>query len=148
MKYPLLFIATTIWIFSCTEKDDCKELVIPTIHFESDYGCPDTRHSLIINLTDECIIIRSKESYDSQVSGSCHPEIDFTLYDLVIGKQSSGNNNASISYDFRKACPEQELILTVDLIQGLLTVPDNVVYHALIPKLGDEETLNIEINVK
>jgi hypothetical protein len=117
-------------------------------HFESDYGCADTRHTLIINLTNNCTIIRSKETYDSQVSGICHPDIDFTLYDLVIGKQSSGNNNDTITYDLRRTCPDNKLTLIVDIIQGLVTIPDNVVYHALIPKLGDEESLNIQVNLK
>lgn len=148
MKYKILFIAFLICLLSCNKKDDCKEQQIALKHFESDYGCADTRHTLNINLNNNCIIIRSKEAYDSQVSGSCHPEIDFALFDLVIGRQTSGNNNASITYDLRKTCPENELSLTVDLIQGLETIPDNVVYHALIPKLGDEESLNIKISVR
>jgi len=148
MKYKILFSAFLICLLSCNKKDDCKEQPIALKHFESDYGCADTRHTLSVNLNNNATIIRSKEAYDSQVSGSCHPEIDFALFDLVIGRQSSGNNNASITYDLRRTCPDKELTLTVDLIQGMATVPDNVVYHALIPKLGDEESLNIKITVR
>ncbi len=148
MKYKILFSAFLICLLSCNKKDDCKEQQIALKHFESDYGCADTRHTLNINLNNNSIIIRSKEAYDSQVSGSCHPEIDFGLFDLVIGRQSSGNINGSITYDLRKTCPKNELTLTIDVIQGLATTPDNVVYHALIPKLGDEESLNIKINVR
>jgi hypothetical protein len=148
MKYNILLSAFLICLLSCNKKDDCKEQSIAIKHFESDYGCADTRHALTVNLNNSATIIRSKAEYDSQVSGSCHPEIDFSLFDLVIGQQSSGNSNASITYDLRRTCPEKELTLTVDIIQGLLTVPDNVVYHALIPKLGDEESLNIKIIVR
>jgi hypothetical protein len=148
MKNSVLILTVLLSILSCTKKDDCKEQLMTLKHFESDYGCADTRHSLIINLTDECTIIRSKEAYDSQVTGDCHPEIDFTLFDLVIGKQSSGNNNDTITYDLRTTCPDNELTLTVDIIQGLLTVPDSVVYHALIPKMGDGESLNVQISIK
>jgi hypothetical protein len=148
MKYSILIISAIICILSCSKKDTCKEQLMTMKHFENDYGCADTRHSLIINLTNVGTIIRSKDAYDSQVSGDCHPQIDFTLFDLVIGKQSSGNNNDTIIYDLRKTCPNNKLTLTVNIIQGLLTVPDNVVYHALIPKLGDQESLNIQVIVK
>ena len=148
MKNIILIKAFLICILSCSKKDACKEELLALKHFESDYGCDDTRHTLIIDLINDFTIIKSKEIYDIKVTGSCHPEIDFSLYDLIIGKQSSGNLNATISYDFRRACPENVLTLTVDLFQSLLTQPDNVVYHALIPKLGAKETLSVKINVK
>lgn len=67
---------------------------------------------------------------------------------LLIGKQSSGNENDTIKYDLRRVCPDHKLMLTIDIIQSVATRPDNVVYHALIPKLGDEETLNVTINLQ
>lgn len=30
----------------------------------------------------------------------------------------------------------------------MTTVAPNLTYHALIPKLGDEETIQVEINIK
>lgn len=91
-----------------------------------------------IDITNTYTIIRSKETYDAIVTGDCHPPIDFSIYDLVIGKQSSGNENDTIKYDLRRTCPDNELTLNVDIIKSLMTRPDNVVYHAVIPKLGDE----------
>ena len=148
MKRTIIISVFLACILSCSKKDDCKEELLTSKHFESDYGCDNTKHTLIIDLTNDFTIIRSKEIYDSKVSGTCHPEIDFSLYDLIIGKQTSPNLNASILYDFRRVCPKNELTLTVDIIQSPATQPDNVVYHALIPKLGDEETLNIKINLR
>jgi hypothetical protein len=146
-KTTLIFIAI-VSILSFCKKNECKDSQIATKHFETDYGCQNTKHSLIIDLTDSATIISSKVDYDAKVSGGCHPEIDFSIYDLVIGKQKSGNLNDTILYDFKRTCPDKELTLTVDIIQSALTVPDNVVYHAIIPKLGDKETLNIKINVR
>jgi hypothetical protein len=102
----------------------------------------------VVDLENSGNLIRSKEAYDSEVTGPCHPDIDFTKFDMIIGKQSSDNVNDTILYDYRSACPDNELTLTVDIIQSDVTGPDNVVYHAIIPKLGDEETLYIIVNVK
>jgi len=132
---------------SC-KKDHCNEILIVTKHFESEYSCENTKHSLEIDLNNDCTIIRNKSDYDSKVTGACHPDIDFSQYDFVIGKQSFGNSNDTILYDCRYKCPGNELTLTVDIVQTTNTVPDNVVYHALIPKIGDGETLNIIVNVK
>lgn len=146
-KTTLIFIVIVSTLSFC-KKDECKDSQIATKHFETDYGCQNTKHSLIIDLTNTAAIIRSKEDYDAKVSGGCHPEIDFSINDLVIGKQESGNFNDTILYDLKRTCPDKELTLTVDIIQSALTAPDNVVYHAIIPKLGDEETLDLKINVR
>jgi len=145
-----LIINTLILIFflSACKKDNCTETILTVKHFESEYGCTNTKHTLMIDLNNTCTLIQSKEDYDSKVTGTCHPDIDFTLYDLVIGKQSSGNLNDTILYDLRHKCPEDELTLTIDIIQKALTQPDNVVYHAMIPKLGSGESLKINVNVK
>ena len=148
MKYSLISTIILISILTSCKKNDCTEKILPVKHLESDYGCENTKHSLVVDLQNNGKIIRSKEAYDSEISGPCHPDIDFSKYDLVIGKQSSGNWNDTIFYDYRAICPNNEPTLTVDIIQSLLTIPDNVVYHAIIPKLGDEETLHIIVNVK
>jgi len=79
------------------------------------------------------------------VTGNCHPDIDFSLYDLVIGKLSISNTNDTIKYELRRTCPGSKLTLAVDLIQLAVTQPSTIVYHSIIPKLGNEETLNIQL---
>ena len=148
MKKTILISAILIFFLSCSKKDNCNEEQLLTKHFEMEYGCPDTKFTLQINLTNDAKIIRSTEEYDAQVSGSCHPAVDFSAYDLVIGRQSTGNYNDTILYDLKRTCPDKELLLTVDVIQSDLTMPSTVTYHALIPKLGDEEKLNVMVNVK
>ena len=148
MKNTILLSTLLICIMSCTKKDDCKEEIISIKNFETDYGCVNTRFNLNVNLNNECTVIRSKEDYDNQVSGTCHPEIDFSKYDLVIGKQSTGNFNDTVLFDLRRICPDKELTLTIDVIQLDITQPSTIVYHTLIPKLVDNETLNIFIKLE
>lgn len=141
MKNIILVLALLIVSMACNQIKDCEEIQLTTHHFD----CEMTWNS--IDIQNDFIIIRSKETYDTKVTGDCHPTIDFSLYDLVIGKQSSGNENDTIKYDLRRTCPDNDLILTVDIFQSAATRPDNVVYHALIPKLRDEETITVKINV-
>ncbi len=148
MRRKFLIGLLLISLFACNKKDDCTDEVLTANHFETEYGCDNTRFALQVDLDNDVTIIRSKESYDTEVTGICHPDIDFTLYDLVIGKQSTANFNDTILYDFRKSCPLKELTLTVEIVQSDLTQPSTVAYHAIIPKLGDEETLNVIVNVK
>ena len=49
---------------------------------------------------------------------------------------------------FRRTCPDKKLTFTIDVVQLDITQPSTIVYHTLIPKLGDEEALNIVINIK
>lgn len=148
MKYSPIFTIILLSILISCKKNDCDEKILIAKHLENDYGCVNTKYSLVVDLQNNGKIIRSKEAYDNEVSGPCHPDIDFSKYDLVIGKQSSGNENDTIIYDYRTACPNNEPTLTVDIIQSDATRPDNVAYHAIIPKLGDEETLHLIVNVK
>jgi hypothetical protein len=148
MKYSFIFTIILLSVLSSCKKNDCTEEILSAKHLESDYGCENTKYNLVIDLQNNAKLIRSKEAYDTEVTGPCHPDIDFSKYDLVIGKQSSGNENDTILYDYRSTCPDNQPTLTVDIIQSLTTRPDNVVYHAIIPKLGDEETLSIIVNLK
>jgi len=142
MKDVILILILLFVSIACNDIKDCEEIQLTTHHFD----CEMTWNS--IDIQNDYIIIRSKETYDTKVAGNCHPTIDFSHYDLVIGKQSSGNEIDTIKYDLRRTCPDNELLLTVDIIQSDATRPDNVVFYALIPKLGDEENLKVKINVK
>ncbi|HET6556038.1 MAG TPA: hypothetical protein VFG54_01915 [Prolixibacteraceae bacterium] len=104
-------------------------------------------YSIQVDRNNDYVIIRSREIYDARVTGDCHPVVDFSRYDLLIGRQSSGNEIDTILYDLGRTCPDDELTLSVDIIQSAAARPDNVVYHALIPKLGDEETIRVKINL-
>lgn len=143
MKRLSLFFILTLLAFSC-KNNDCEDKVL-TLH---QLACENSKHNLDIGLDNNFTVIRSKEAYDHQVTGNCHPEIDFNLYDLVIGKQSLSTENDTITYNLKRQCSDNKLKLTIDMLQTDAAKPDIVVYHALIPKLGDEEGLSLEINVK
>jgi hypothetical protein len=147
MKYLIVTLALFVSLSSC-KKNDCKEELRSTKHFESEFGCVNTKHDLLVDLTNNVMVIRSKDDYDSKVGGTCHPDIDFALYDLIIGKQATGYQNDTILYDYRIACPENQLTLTVNIVQSNLNTADEVVFHAMIPKLGDEEPLYISVIIK
>jgi hypothetical protein len=146
MKYFIILIISLPCILSSCHV--CRESVIPVKHFETDYGCPDTKHTLEIDLTDQCTLIQTRADYDNQVSGTCHPDIDFDTYYLVIGKQSTANEVDTIYYDYGISCPENDLTLTVEIIQDAVAVKDTVVYHALIPKQENSGTIVINVKVK
>ena len=80
----LLFVV--LLLASCEKDEACKAYPLAVTSLEAQYGCSDTRRSLDIELVENYTIIRSQAAFDSQVSGNCKPQIDFTSYDLVIGK--------------------------------------------------------------
>jgi hypothetical protein len=147
MKHTIITISV-FFLVVLSGCDKCKEKTMSAKQFENEFGCVDTKHDLTVDLTDECIIIRSDEEFNSKVTGTCHPDIDFALYDLVIGKQSTANEVDTILYEYGTVCPDDELTLAVDIVQSLITTPDNVVYHALVPKLGDEQGVFINVTVR
>jgi len=144
MKNIYLILISLMIISSCNDKDDCKDIQLAIEQID----CIESRYTLQIDLNNDYTLIRSKEAYDNKVSGACHPAIDFSKYDLVIGKKSSGRENDTIKYNLRRTCLDKKMILTIDVIQSDATRPDNVVYNALIPKLGGKETLVVKVNLQ
>jgi hypothetical protein len=143
MRSSVLIFMVFMFLFSCDKKDDCKAGAIAIMNFESDFGCLNTKYTLQLNLNDDIAIVKTKESYDNIVSGICHPEIDFSLYDLLIGILPLSNSNDTIEYYLSRTCPGVKLNLSVKLIQLSDNKPSTIVYHAIIPKLRDYESLNI-----
>jgi hypothetical protein len=141
MRAHIILMVVLMSPSSCFRKEDCQDILLNVEHL----GCENPKYSINIDLSNNYTYIRSKEEYDTLVTGSCHPEIDFSKYDLIIGKQTSANENDTIYYDLRKPCPEKKLTLNIEIVQSAVTRPDNVTYHALIPKLGDEETIFVNI---
>jgi hypothetical protein len=136
-----LFLALAIT--SC--KKECKEEFYDIESLENLYGCTNTRYDIEIDVSDNAVIISSQSSFDSMVEGPCQPTIDFGKYDLIIGKKSTLSQVDTIYYEYKRDCPDQDLVLSIEIIQIPDTPVDNVVFHALIPKLGDEETLFLNV---
>ncbi|MCB2408143.1 hypothetical protein [Hymenobacter lucidus] len=130
------------------EMEPCTSTPLPVKSLEGEYGCQDTRRNLTINLSETHTVIRSQVEFDQLVSGPCHPLIDFTTYDLVIGKKGLSSGNAGINYTFRRDCVTSKPMLHVEFRQGLTTEAPNITYHALVPKLNPGEQIGVEIDVK
>jgi len=145
----LIIITISIFLFSCEfdEDKDCLANTLDTHSLEEIYNCADTRHNTQIDLSDNYIIIRSQSQFNNLVTGDCLPQINFSTYDLVIGKKGLTSGNETINYNYYYDCSLGNLVLEVEFIQNIASVAPNLTYHALIPKLGDEETVAVEISV-
>lgn len=91
----------------------------------------------------EHTIIQTQAQFEQLVtSAKCFKEIDFSKYDLVIGKEGLSSNLAETRYQLSQSCDANQL--TVTLKQGLLTIAPTVVYHLLIPKMNIAPQVTIE----
>jgi hypothetical protein len=142
-----LALSVLLGLMSCDKKNECisTELIVKSL--ETEYGCADTRYGLQIDLSETYTIIRTQQDFENKVSGNCIPKIDFSSYDLVIGKKGLTSGNASIDYNLTKDC-KNILKLQVTFNQSVTQNAPIVTYHALIPKLGDEETVTVEFVYK
>jgi len=146
MKYRILFISILlIGIFSCNNDDDCTDTILNTTSLEFEYGCTNTEYQMDIELSENFMIIKNQLDFAEFVTGSCQPTIDFAVYDLIIGKKGLTNGNTSIDYELIENCETGNENLIVTFNQNETTEAPNLTYHALIPKLGDEQELNVEI---
>jgi len=145
-NFSIFLVIAIFFIIGCG-KDEFDSL-IKTESLENLYGCPDTRYGLECSLDNDYKIIRSQQSFLDFTTGTCRPEVDFQSYDLVVGKKRLTSGNSSIEYELRDDSQEGIKILKVTFYQNIATVAPNLTYHALIPKLGDEETVRVDIEVK
>jgi len=147
MKYRIIIISILfLGIISCnSDDDDCDDTILNITSLEIEYGCINTKYQMDIDLSENHMIIRNQLDFAEFVSGSCQPTIDFSVYDLVIGKKGLANGNSSIDYELIEDCKTGNQNLIVTFNQNETTEAPNLTYHALIPKLGDEQELNVDI---
>lgn len=143
----LLLLFSLIILNSCNEDDDdCLPMIFEVSSLENEYDCVNTPYQMDIDLSEEFIIIRSQAEFNNLVTGSCTPEIDFTSYDLLIGKKGLVSGFDSIDYDgLVKNCINNQLSLTITFILNVTAEAPNVTYHALVPKLAPNEVINVSI---
>ncbi|MFK5889889.1 MAG: hypothetical protein QM486_04075 [Flavobacteriaceae bacterium] len=150
MKLRILIISILfLGFYSCNNDNNCTDNVVNITSLENEYGCTNTKYQMDIDLSDNYMIISNQLDFAEFVSGSCQPTIDFSIYDLVIGKKGLGNGNESIEYELIENCETENQSLTVTFNQNETTEEaPNLTYHALIPKLRNEQELNVEIVIK
>lgn len=144
----LTILITYSLLLSCNSDDDCgsPNWTIPA-NLETEYNCTNTKYQMDINLTDDYLIIRSQLEFDNLVTGTCMPNIDFSTYDLVIGKKVLTSGNTSINYNYMKHPCNNNKFLEVTFTQNATTEAPNITYHALIPKLEINETINLTLEI-
>lgn len=122
---------------------DCPQVDLPYTTLDA-LGC-STMNALNVNVSNSYLIIRSQSEFDNLVSytGDCPLNIDFSAYDLVIGKKQLTSGNQHIYFDqFTVDCSTRKLRVIFD--QNQTMVAPTVLYHVLIPKLASAEQLIVE----
>lgn len=150
MKNNILWISILVFsLISCNDDTDdtCIDAIIETTGLETEYGCTNTKYQMDIFLNDDYVVIKNQETFDEMISGSCLPSIDFSLYDLVVGKKGLTTGNTSIAYELIKNCKTGNENLKVTFNQNMTAEAPNLTYHALIPKLNTDQVLAVEIIV-
>ncbi|MCF6130117.1 hypothetical protein L1S35_10555 [Flavobacterium sp. AS60] len=145
MKKIVLVVVLGLF-FSCTgsNSSDCEPSALPFTNLEAEYGCVNTKY-LLYNIVqgDNFIIIRNQIDFENMTDDvACRPQIDFTTYDLIIGKKQLTSGNQSIQYEYMDNCTEK--VLTVTFVQDETMVAPTIIYHALIPKLAPGEQVAVE----
>jgi hypothetical protein len=148
MKIKLFISLLLLAIIACSDDNNCANINLNATSLETEYECLDTRYQIDINLSNDYTIIRNQTDFDNLVSGSCEPTIDFSKYDLVIGKKGLLNGNSSIDYQLVENCKTNNLLLQVTFFQNETTEAPNLTYHSLIPNLVDEQTVDVKIIVQ
>lgn len=146
MKKILLFFVFGL-LFSCASSDNstCEPMALPFTNLETEYGCVNTKYFLYNSVeTDSYIIIRNQNDFDTMTDDlTCRPQIDFETYDLVIGKKQLTSGNDSIQYEYIDNCIAKKLKVT--FLQNETLIAPNIIYHALIPKLSAQESIEVEL---
>lgn len=132
-------------LLGCSADDECGPVIIATTSLETQYGCLSTAATVDIDLDNTYTIIRNQTDYDTLVSGSCDVAIDFTIFDLLIGKQQLTSGFNEIYYGMIRNCDNGRLYLEVFIELNAAAVAPNVTYHVLVPKLGDTEDIEVSV---
>lgn len=138
----LFFIGLT----ACNPDDEpCNQSLIETFSLEEVYACTDTPNNMQLPFTNDFIIISDQLWFDSLVTGSCLPEVDFETFDLIIGSRQLNRGLNGISYFYNRACPGRRYELRVLFDLNNEVVMPVVTYHVLVPKIGDNEAVDVSI---
>ncbi|WP_456438588.1 hypothetical protein [Psychroserpens sp.] len=127
--------------------NDCENTNLEITSLEEAYDCNNTKHSLEIDLNNNFTVIRSQSEFIGLVTGDCQATIDFSTYDLAIGKLQLANGNDTINYHLILNCETSNLELSVNFQQNETNVAPNLTYHALIPKLSETQALTVDIQI-
>ncbi len=138
----LIISILIIGLSSCNKEDNnCTDTVIEVTKLESEYGCT----SIDIDLSENYMIISNPLDFSEFVDANCQSEVNFSTYDLIIGKKGLTNGLVSIEYKLIESCETENQNLKITFNLNETAEAPNVTYNALIPKLRENQELNVEI---
>lgn len=154
LNLPITAIFIPFFIGCITNKDDieiveCVPSQLPFTSIDTYFACENTKFGMNINLNNTFTIIRSQAEFDQLVTKpqGCSVNLDLTNYDLIIGKKTLTSGYQSVSYEyFTTDC--KKLVLKVTFIQNETLIAPNVVYHALVPKISREQSVEVLISIE
>lgn len=82
---------------------------IDTTSLEIEYDCTNTKYDLDLEITDDFIVTKEQTDYNSRVTGNCNPDIDFSTFDLIIGKQQLTTGNDSVDYQLTETAIQETM---------------------------------------
>jgi len=142
MKLKILIISIIIGLSSCNDDtNNCTDTILNVNHLETEYGCTGVN----IDLSENYMIVSNSLDFSEFVDANCQSEVDFTTYDLIIGKKGLTNGLISIDYELIENCETENQNLTITFNLNETAEAPNVTYNALIPKLGENQELNVEL---
>ena len=131
---------------SCTS-DDCMTGEMPVLTLE-ELGCPNTLYQMQVFTDSEFVIISSQEDFNETISISCEPDIDWNEFDMIAGMKGLTQGVSAVDHSLVKNCQSNQLTLYITFrLNETLTAPI-VSFHALIPKLSDEEHIVVKITTQ
>lgn len=161
MKKITFICMLSILFFSCNKESDsneeaakkndeapCEVTTSVPASLETEYGCTNTKYQMNISLNNTFQVIKTQSQFNSLVTGACMPNIDFTRYDLIIGKKGLLNGNRNINYSLVRDCPNNKTTLNVSIQNDLNATAPNITYHALVPKLNPNEQVIVNVAVQ
>jgi len=131
----------------CNEEAPCYDFPLPTLTLDDDFGCERTTRDMEIDLSEEFIVIKDQATFDSLVSVYCDPLIDFSTHDFLIGKKGLTKGLATIDYQLTDKCDQLNHDLKVSIGLAVTDEAPNITYHCLVPKLKDDQSVNVEVEV-
>lgn len=149
MKQLLLLFSLSVFTIACkktaevTLETPCQEGGVSLGSLESQYGCNNTKYGLHLNGTDSVKIIRSQQEFEANVTGNCLPAIDFNMFNLIIGKKQLTSDNNTIEYSAVRECDPRTIKLEVYITNNIGLAAPVVTWHSLLPKLADDETVDV-----
>lgn len=145
MRNFWIIVLSILFIVGCS-KDECSTERQVAMCIE-DLGCSNSSLQPRIDISKEFELIRSQEDFELAFDSTCPIDISWTGYDLVVGKTTLTSGLSGITKHTIMDCETNQLNLFIEIQTNLTTVAPEILWNALIPKLADNETLFIQIDI-